>query len=701
MARKATKRVRVQSTDTFNPVGVHAPSVVQTNDKAAQNWAALGNALKVGMQSAATLKGIQNKADLEAGAEAAVLGEVDETTLAAQEKSKAWVKGARTKLAEARSIADAADAQEYYQTQVDKNLPVEAVDELMTQWWKQRYDGMDPEMRSAVAPHMDLSHRKILSAHAQAQSAETAAEIEDAVLASTTQAFRDGAVQGREDWAMLREEAVALVGKDRANDLLMASVETHVAESNDAAVWDAPYLEKLASNPKYAARVAKSKDDATRQATKARQQATIVERAIIEADLIERAQAGDASILTDVRKQLDAGNVDEEIVRSVVKSYADAVVKGTQTRIGTEAFMDGTTSYHNLNNEDYDQITLAARGELIAQHGEEVGFQMWIDGIAKNGRMPNNLKRVLENASPSNPQSFDQAYRIFATLRSADPAGYGKLVTDETEALFSSYEVLVNDYGPEVAIQKMAEIDPSLVSKVDRGDYNDALNDAVERVEDGPFFNNLDEADPYTRKLVTKRMNHMIALGYSPEDAAEFAVNDLKSRYTIADGKLWPNTAGFQSDPTSVLEYTRERYSKLDPEGREIEVVPHMSRPGYAWVRPKGSLAFGGELVKVGDLDSHYRADQVRIRDEALEKAQAETKADMLNKAKQRATGLYSISHDKSVMGDRMRQAQDDAWYKLTPAERQKVLEEVEAEAAADRADWERRRSNPDIMLAP
>lgn len=697
--RQATKRVRVRSSDVAEGIGVHAPSVVQTNDKAAQNWFALSNALKVGISSGAQIAAAKQEDDLLAGAEAAALGDVTEENLGQQDQSKAWLKGARSKLAERRAITDAAAATEFYQTQIDKGASVEEVDAAMTDYWKKLYEGMDPEMMSAVAPHLDASHARILSAHATLQSAETTAEIEESVLVTTAEAFRNGAVESPEQWAAIRQDAVTLVGKDRANDLLVGSIESYVAESNDPEVWDRPYLEKLKTNPKYAQRIAKSQDDATREAAKAFQQGTILERAAIEADLIERAQAGDASILTDLRTQLKDGMVDEEIVRNVTKQYANAVVSGTQQRVYTDRFFDGTTSSLDLNNEDYNDTAKAALARLQESNPENA-MAIFLDGVAKNGRTPTFLQRILDHASPANPEGFDQAYEVFSTLRSADPAGYHRLMKDETQTLYESYEVLVNDYGdPKVALQKLAEANPKLVGDVDRTEYNDALNDAIGKVEDGPFFNNLEEADPYTRNVVKKRMNHMISMGYNVEKAAEFAVADIKKRYTIADGKLWPNSAGFQSDPTSVLEANKEAYRALDPEGRDQEIVPVMGKPGYAWVRPVGTMPFAGEMVKVSDLDNRYRLAEKAKRDEALRAQQAEVKAELMQKAKQRATGLYSIPYDKSVTGDRLREAQDEAWNKLSPAVQQEVIREIEAEAEAAKARREARRAALDNSI--
>lgn len=704
--RQATKRVRVQSSDVAEGIGVHAPSVVQTNDKAAQNWFALSNALNVGMQSGAQIIKAKQQDDLVAGAEAAALGNVTEQNLGQnQDKSKAWLKGARSKLAERRAIADAAGATEFYQQNVDKNLPVEEVEAQMRGYWDKLYAGMDGDMLSAVAPHMDSAHQRILSAHATLQSAETAAEIDEAVLVSTTQAFRDGAIQTAEDWAMVRQDAVTLVGKDKANDLLMSSIEQYVAESNDPEVWDAPYLEKLRTNPKYAGRAAKSIDDAQREQSKAFQQATVLERAAIEADLTERSQAGDATVLTDLRRQFEAGMVGEEIVRTVTKAYANAVVSGTQERVYVDRFMAATTSTLDLSDDEYNDTAKAALAKL-QESDPENGMAVFLDGVAKNGRMPKFLKRVLDNASPSNPEAFNQAYSVYSTLRQADPAGFHRLVTDENQTLFDSYEVLVNDYGdPQVAIQKLAEVDTSLVANVDRQEYNDALDDAISEVEDGPFFNNLDEADPYTRKIVKKRMNHMISMGYSPEKAAEFAVTDIQKRYTIAKGKLWPNSAGFTMDPDVVLEATAEQFKAYDPEGRDVEIVPVMGKPGYAWVRPEGSMPFAGEQVRISRMEANYRENQRRRRDEEIAAGQASVKADMLLKAKQRATGLYSLPFDKSVTGVKMREEQDEAWNKLSPAAQQEVIREIEAEAEAAKqkreANLDRRRDVAGEFASP
>lgn len=686
MARQATKRVRVASSDVATGTGVHAPSVVQTSDKAAQNWAALSNALRVGVQSGAQIKQVQNRQDLVAGAEAAALGDVTEDNIGEMTQSKAWLKGARSKLAERRAIADAAEAAEYYQQNLDKGLPVGDVDAAMTQWWSSKYEGMDPEMRKAVAPHMDAAHQRILAGHAALQNAETAAEIEEAVLVSTAQGLRDGAIASQEDWDMVRSEAVTLVGKDRANDLLVGSIETYVAESNDPEVWDKPWLEKLRTNPKYAQRIAKSQDDATREQTKAFQSKTVLERAAIEADLTERAKAGDPSILTDLPRLLEENLVDETITRSVVKQYASAVVAGTGQRINVEAFNNGVTSALDLNEDDYNDTTKAAFMEYQETNPEQA-MALVLDGVAKNGRMPKWIKRIVENASPANPEGFDAAYEVYSTLRQADPVGYRRFMNEDTQTMFESYEVLVNDYGkPEVALQKLAETNPKLVADVPRSEWTEALNDAVAQVEDGPFFNNLDEADPYTRNVVKKRMNHMISMGYSLEKSAEFAVADIKERYLIAGGKLWPKTAGFQSDPTSVLEFGTAQYAAADPEGRDHEIVPVMGKPGYAWVRPVGSLPFAGEMVKVSDLDSRYRADQKRQRDEAIIAGQKAVKEEYLLKAKQRATGLYSLPHDKSVVGDRLREDQDEAWNKLSPAQQQEVIREIQAEAEAAEA---------------
>ncbi len=329
---------------------------------------------------------------------------------------------------------------------------------------------------------------------------------------------------------------------------------------------------------------------------------------------------------------------------------------------------------------------------------------MFMDAVAKNGRTPRWLTRIFKDASPSNPQAFSNAYQMFTQLRSANPAGYQQLFTDEVVTKFESYEVLLNDYGTHaLAVEKLADADYTLPGKTDRDSYNEGLEDVRDAIGDGPFFDNVDPDDPRLRKLAKTRYDHFISLGYTPERAAEFAVNGIEKRYTIANGQMWPNTSlvGMSAPVGEVIDHAATVYKDSDPEGRDYEVVPHTGRPGWAWVRPKGSLAFAGEPVKLSELDQRYSAFRQKTTEEAAAKRQAETKAENLQKAKQRATGLYSIPHDKSIMGDRLRALQDEAWDALPAAVRQATLDEIEKEQEAARADRERRMNNPDIMVAP
>jgi len=110
MAKPATKRVSVASSDVAVTPSVHAPSAVQTQSRAGQNAAAIGQALNLG---AGILK-IKGEADTAAGTLAAQKGEVDEETLRKQEKSAAWVTGAEKVIGRARAIEDEAAMQVWY-----------------------------------------------------------------------------------------------------------------------------------------------------------------------------------------------------------------------------------------------------------------------------------------------------------------------------------------------------------------------------------------------------------------------------------------------------------------------------------------------------------------------------------------------------------------------------------------------------------
>jgi hypothetical protein len=694
--RRRTRRVQVASSDQASSLGVHAPSVVQTQSKAASQAFALSNALGFGMEFAGQQIQRKQGIDAEEGALAAARGEFTDEELHTMEKSAAYVRGAQKVLAKQRIVEDAAAAQEWYQTEFDKGAGVAELRAGLNDFWKSRYEGVSTGLAREITPLMADTSQKLMTAHAAFQAEQTQADVESAIVTSATAAFGNGSMNA-EEWNVARQDAIALAGKDRANDLLFASIEQHVAASGDPAVWDEPYLEKLKTNPKYQQRAAKSQDDARKAQAKAFQDRTVFERAAIEAHNIERAQAGDASVLTDMRQQYADGLVDEEIVRNVHKQYANAVANGLQDEIQTKAFFDGVSAYHDLNDSDYNDLVKASYVELM-QKDPENADALLADGIVKNGRMPTFMKRILDSASPSNPENFEQAYGVYNTLRQADPAGYHRLVTEETKMKFDSYEILLND-NPKNAMQMLTEVDTSRIANVDQQDYRQHLDDAISDVVDGPFFNNLDDADPSVRQLVKKRYNHMIAIGYTTDKAADFAVADIQQRYTIVKGRLWPNTAGWTEDPTPVLEYVQKSYEQTDEAGREYEVVPATGRPGHAWVRPIGSLAFGGEPVRVSDMEAGYRMDQKALRDQEAVRAQAEVKNDIVLAAKQRATGLYSLPFDNSVTGTSMREAQDDAWDALPATTRMEVIREIqreaeiEKEAAKARRDAERDRA--------
>lgn len=688
--RRRTRRVQVASSDQASSLGVHAPSVVQTRSKAADQAFALSNALGFAQKFAGEQIQAKQARDDEAGALAAMKGEFTDEELHTMQKSAAYVRGAQRVLAKQRIVEDAAAAQEWYQTEFDKGAGLDDLRAGLNKFWADRYEGISTGLAREVAPLMAQTSDKLMTAHAGFQAEQTQIDVETAIVSSASAAFETGAMNA-EEWKVARSDAIELAGKDRANELLFAAVEQHVAATGNPDVWDEPYLEMLKTNPKFAQRAAKSRGDAAKAQRKAYEDATVLERAAIEATLIESAQAGSPTTMTDLRNQFEAGNVDEEIVRNVTKQYANAVVEFQVADDFVERYTRGATAALDLSDADYSDRSKAAFGFLVEQNGEAEGTAMFLDGIVKNGRMPTWVKRRLDAASVSNPDEFAASYAWYSTMMSADPLKTRQLVTERTQTLFDSYELMRADYG-DAAMDHMQNVDPSLVANVPKTDYNDYLDDAIGEVEDGPWFNNLDEADPYTRKIVKQRYNHMLSLGRLPEKAAEFAVADIKKRYTIRDGKLWPNAARPPAQP--VLDYVKKSYQQTDEDNREYEIVPAMNRPGFAWVRPQGALAYGGELVRVDDMTEGYRMDQSASREAAFAQKAAETKSEHLNEAMQRATGLYSLPHDKSVMGDNMRQAQQDAWNALPADIRMEAIREVEREAQADIDDLARRRRN-------
>lgn len=673
--KRRSRRVQVQSSDQAVGTGVYAPSQVATKSKAAQNAFGIAQALGV----AGDAYGMKVKHDLNKGYEDAMAGNVTEEDLENLNKSRAYVRGATQKIAEARAIVDAQTIVERYQTEFDKTGSMEDLDKFLRGAYEELYGNLSPGLYKAVLPHMERSVSGIMGSHAKLMQTETQQTVQDSIVVSAQKRFQTGPVTA-EDWSAMRSEALALTGNtDTTNALLMSAVEQHVAESGDYALWDEPYLEKLKTNPKYADRAAKSQDDARKAADKAFQDATIVERATIEADLIERAQQADPTVMTDLRSHLEKKYVDEEIVRNVVKQYANAVVEGISSGIRLDAFFDGETAYHDLSDDDYNDTAKAAQAKLVADHGDQEGMKLFLDGVAANGRMPKFLKRQLDHASPRNPQAFNDAYGKFAMLRSADPAGYQRLMSEETQLKFESYELVLEEEGdPQRAINRMTEVRPELLQEVPKDEYNRYLNEAIGDVADGPFFNNADEMDPQLRRTVKKRYNHMIALGYQPERAAEFAVNDIHKRYTIHNGVLWPNEAKAN---TEALDFQLEQSKLHDGEGRDYEIVPAAGRPGYAFLRPKGGLAFGGDVVKVSDINSRYDAAEKARRDHAAREQQAQVKQSILDKAMGRATGIYRTPVHRGMSEELFRSEREKAWNKLTPAEQNAVIEEIEQEA--------------------
>ncbi len=709
--KRRSRRVQVQSSDTFVGTGVYAPSNVRARSQAAENAFALSEALGFAAQATGEFVERRNEREMQAGAEAAARGDFNEQELHELEKSAAFVYGAEQILAKERAIIDEAAAIEYYQTEVDKSLSPSEVDEVMDAWWKERYEGISTGMARLVLPNMQASRERILANHINMQTQET----QDQLLEAQGTVMQDALRTDSYDHAVFREQSNRLLGKDATNQLITANAIEFAMSELDETVLDRDEWAMLREHRVYGPQIAQARAQVRTARIDARKAAETADRAFAYEGLRQMAEARDPSVIGLI---YDSATPDAEGVAIISESEAQGLLKMYYDAGESEAItismidlIDQGLGGRDIPPAQYDeafQAWVTAKQEQFAASNPDADPAaaaeslrvLTVERIAANGKMPGWMKRNLETASPTNEARFGEGYALYEEFEANHPGLVHSMINENAVRQFEMYDELSRDFGPEGALERMRNFDRSLVSEVTRDERDQAIGDIVDSVTDIPWSLREIQETPKLRRLVNDRFDYMIGLGLPVERAAEFAMNDLEQRFIIIDRQLYPASSPWGPNGNDAAEWYRGMQETHGTGPIRFDPVP--GEPNFVYVTPEESvLPAAGERISIAAIangyEGHLHAETVR----AARDRNAEVRDEYIERAKDHLYGP-----DRTIRAGSeffvQDQNRDARWEALPEAEQNMVIDRlVEQDQLDDEARRERgRRSMQNLQEA-
>lgn len=688
--RRRTRRVQVQSSDSFVGTGVHAPSQVATNSKAASNAAALGSALNLGGKFAAEQIEIGQNKDRQAGAQAAMEGKFTDEELHQMEQSAAYVQGAQSVLAKQRIIEDSAAATEWYQREFDKGAGLDDLRHGLNQFWSARYAGVSTGIAREIAPLMAQASDSIMSSHAKFQAAET----QDQLIQAQTEVLSQALKGGNYDWNALRTQGNSILGKDTMNAVAVDAISRHAAESLDETVWDRKEFSMLRQNHSFRDDIDKNINDTRTARFKAGEEATINAQGAALAELGSLADAGDPRFVQAMPNATQANADGVHLVETDTQSaalwarYMKAIQSPADTSVNTTLWAQGN-GRTIAKDADRDAAAMAdaqskveqmlKTGKTDEEGAAAAGRAYLIERSTINNYLPKQLRGELE-ISPTHP-NFSSAVDLYDQFEAERPGWVAEHMDSNTVREIRSYKRHLTQTGdPQKALERINTNDPSLYSNLTPKMVSKAENQIVDDMRDGLLWsdNGISDSDRL-RGLVKDDFKYYVEQGLGVEAAMEQTMLNLDGRYVAVGGELYLTNEGWGSNANEALNVALEAYameqgqtewwSSDSPNVDMVRAMPVPNKPGYVRFSVKGSLMSLGSMteVPISDVMGGYTA----FKNAAAALAEDRQDVDLETKARNSLTPIpISVSIENPELYQRMVEERDRKWNSLTPAQR-------------------------------
>ncbi len=711
---KRTKRVAVESSDRFYGTGVHAPSYVKGRTSSAQTTAAaLEGFLRVGGQAAYLEAGRRADADKLRSDEATQAGLTQEE-LDKMEETAAFVNQANATLNASRSIIDATTDMEWYQTEFDKNLSTLDLVEALNERDRGRMANASKAQSRAYFPRKTKANGRILAAH---KLYEEKATHDKLVLAQGTllqDLFKQsGGNPTPEDWNAWRTQtgeqpgAATQLGVDEANEIAVRAMDQYSHDDESEVIYDAPFAEKLRSNPKYKDEIDASYTKARNARIEKNEQISIAQQGLALSQMDQLADAGDLSLL-DMIPAASRPNkngvvlLETEVqIKALYNRLWAGVANQTMPALNASLWADGNGRML-ANDAERDQAasdqTQLFRDQTGADDAQTQAYSIGLSVV--NDYVPMSLKSELE-INPQNP-AFLGAVALYEQFETQQPNFIGKHIASDTVRDILTYQrELVATGSQQKALEKIGNTDWSFVKNTPETVRAEAGIEVMDELDGFLWFKGVKDS-PRMRGMIKDEVNYFISKGYTIPQVitASVASLDPKSgRTTLVAGHLYRNDEGWGANAIEsarvaeiiMTKYAAERqvYGWYEPEGKsapdsdQVSMTPIPHKYGSVLIAVTGDLA-GLSTMTERTIESMFA--EVAEDDKEIELAsQAATADAVTEKAKANLTPFVgtrtlspmSLASIFEPTREWAFQKREDNGNKLTPAQQQLLKRRV------------------------
>ena len=399
--------------------------------------------------------------------------------------------------------------------------------------------------------------------------------------------------------------------------------------------------------------------------------------------LLERLQLGSEDGIDGFPPRIYTAKEVEAKLNTYSKAQADRGVAAERA----QRYHEGDSV--DLSDEEYEKdfqaftihtaATLERDEDMTPEQRQSVLQQAQLERSVVNGRLPKQLKRFM-SVNTSNPEKYKRAAEMYAQLEKIRPGFVLDQIGDADAMQLGSYRRILEDTGNEtLALQRIEAYDHSLTTAPGAGaEIAVAVEAAVLTLNEerlGPF----DYPDnPLINKRVAKEVRHYVALGYTAEQAGDYALAAIQARSVRAGNHLWQKNAGFGGDPEAELQWRREQEAEHRGVPVEsIQIVPHPKRPGEMLIENVDDPIQGsGYIMPIRTNAEMYKQSQLLTTEQLIEKASKGEPEEREEAAKIAFHKLYTQNpYATGAMAGTQRATQQAQWAAMPAADRELLIE--------------------------
>lgn len=349
------------------------------------------------------------------------------------------------------------------------------------------------------------------------------------------------------------------------------------------------------------------------------------ERAMEHSGLTARALAGDASVFADIVNGGEDGPNGEPrlLQRGPQKTLFDQLIKAqlSNSVSGVNGDLFGQGKAYGMDTNAYDAAAMdwARRTtELYNREHPEWNdervqaetLKVIIERSYNMNRVPKYIADFID-ATPANPERFQEAVNIKAAMDAYDPALFQGAVSDTIASTMEAYSLALRDTGNHEGAMEFISQRDTTRSKGRGNDIADLAQNGLNRMATDPWLADF----PITRDDIAraeKLAKHYIDLGYEDDRILDFIETGMRARNIRIDGVLYPVDSGWRTGEVAAASFLRDsgvEFFVEDPD--DMIMVKHPRKNGYVVIRDsKAMMPYSSPEIKISEIEDWYDRNQ-------------------------------------------------------------------------------------------